>query len=202
MNQQFIQLVTGLIIAHLLLWASFAWQPVSFWIIFSFALFILIGISIGFGSINSRMITFGQLLLAVGSGVGLYALFTFGKFLIGWLNLPFLTQLNALYALVQPIEWWHFLVLFLIVIPGEELFWRGFVFQKLRFWMKPVPAIFISTVLYAVAHIYAGTLLLLVAALVAGPVWSYLYYRTENMVIPIVSHSIFNLFLLVLFPLL
>lgn len=202
MNNHLTQLTAGLLLAHLLLWASFYWQPVSFWIIFSFALFILIGFSIGFGSINSRKVTLGHLLLALGSGVGLYALFALGKYLIDLLHLPFLTKLNTLYALVQPIEWWHFLMLFVIVIPGEELFWRGFVFQKLRFWMKPTHAIFISTVLYGAAHIYAGTLLLLLAALVAGPVWAYLYYRTKNITIPILSHTIFNLLLLVLFPLL
>ncbi|WP_216829491.1 CPBP family intramembrane glutamic endopeptidase [Alkalihalobacterium elongatum] len=192
----------GLIVAHFLLWLSFAWQPLPFWVLFPFALLILIGIAILFVPIKLQPVSFSDYLLGLGTGFGLYILFALGKNLIEWLNLPFIEQLHSLYALVQPVEWWHYLMLFLIVIPGEELFWRGFVFQKVNEYVSPILAIIISSVLYASAHIYAGTFLLLVAALIAGPVWAYLYYRTQNINIAILSHSIFNLFLLVLLPLL
>ncbi|WP_078428688.1 CPBP family intramembrane glutamic endopeptidase [Alkalihalobacterium alkalinitrilicum] len=202
MNNHFKHLFLGMISAHLLLWASFYWQPFTFWIVFPCSLFILIGIAIFLTPVDMRTVTPFDYILAIGSGVGLYIIFVCGKFLIEWLNLPFLDQLTTLYTLVQPKEWWQFALLFLIVIPGEEIFWRGFVFQKLLNWLRPTFAIALSSVLYASAHIYAGTVLLLVAALVAGPVWAYLYYRTKNIAIVILSHLIFDLLLLVWLPLL
>nr|WP_286170655.1 CPBP family intramembrane glutamic endopeptidase [Bacillus sp. NTK071] len=112
-----------------------------------------------------------------------------------------ITQLEELYRLVAPIQGWHYVSLIFVIIPGEELFWRGVVQDHVEKATLRYPVI-LAALLYMSAHIYAGAFLLLVAAVLAGTVWGYLYKKTSNMTIPIISHLVFDLLLLVFFPLL
>ncbi|MGO4887006.1 CPBP family intramembrane glutamic endopeptidase [Anaerobacillus sp. MEB173] len=192
----------ALILAHFLLWISFSWQPITFWLIFSLSLFLLILYSIKQESMDTEGSWVSSISFGIGTGVGIYLLFAFGKWLIVTLQIPLLDQLTELYALVKPIETWHYIVLFLIIVPGEELFWRGFILKRLAMAWEPIPAILFASVLYASAHIYAGSTLLLIAALVAGTIWGALYLWKKNITLCIISHFVFNLLLLVIFPLL
>jgi membrane protease YdiL (CAAX protease family) len=185
--------VLYVIIAYLLLLVSFS-QTSYFWPVFTVSMLTLIITACSkqrFLYVRMKMRTFW---LAVLSGVLLYSVFALGKWLIVILDLPLLTSLTELYAAVSPATWWHYLVLFLIIIPGEELFWRGFVGAQLG--MVP------SILLYAGAHVASGSILLVIAALIGGFVWGELYRRTGSLQAAVLSHLVFDLFLLVLFPLL
>lgn len=125
----------------------------------------------------------------------------FGQKLICILDIPLLNSLENLYEIVKPQYKWHYIVLFLIIIPGEELYWRGYIQKKLYKDMSFQKSIIYSTSLYSFAHIFSGSILLILTALFAGILWGYLYYKTNNILIPIVSHYVFNTFLLIIFPL-
>lgn len=189
-------------LAMIFLAISFYWQPIDFWVLFPLSLFILTIYAFSCIQMDVRAINFNGWLVGVMSGIFLYLLFAFGKWMIEVTGLPLMEQLHALYTLVQPTAAIHYVWLFLIIIPGEEWFWRGFIVKRLLTRYTPMKAALFGTGLYAFAHVFAGSILLVLAALIAGFVWSYIYVKTRNLWIAIISHLVFDLFLLLLFPLL
>lgn len=188
----------AILLAHLLLLLSFT-KILPFWPMFTVALFILSALSIykkRFNyKINGTSIGFGIL-----SGILLYFVFAIGKQILIAIGLPVTDDLQDLYAFVSPTQIWHYFVLILIIIPGEELFWRAYLQPSLSE-KSAWKGIFYATLLYASAHIYSGSTMLILAAIVGGLYWGVIYAWKKNIVINIISHFTFNLFLLVILPL-
>lgn len=141
-----------------------------------------------------------NLVIAVVSGVAIYLLFAIGKIMVVSLMPSMFEELTHLYALIKPETTWHTVLVFVLIIPAEEWFWRGYVQKKIS--GSVTKRIWVSVGLYALAHLASGSLLLVLAALLAGFVWAVLYEYSKNMIVPLVSHLIFDLLLFVLFPLL
>lgn len=84
----------------------------------------------------------------------------------------------------------------LVVGPiGEELFFRGLLFQGLRRSMGLWPAIGVSSVVFALAHVQgtlAGTLLLFVAFFPLGMFFAWLFDRRRSLLAPIAGHATYN----------
>ncbi|GAE33504.1 CPBP family intramembrane glutamic endopeptidase [Halalkalibacter akibai] len=191
----------GILLALGLLTLSFNLTLNAFWTTFPIALSLL---SIWSWIFEKHNITFPRISLitiALGTGLALYGLFALGKWFLLYNGIPLLTELETLYQLVQPTGFLNFLFLFVIIIPGEEWFWRGFIVKRLMNQTSDIHAALIGTLLYAGCHLVTGSLLLVLAALIAGLIWSFLYVKTNNIWVPIVSHVTFNLLLLILFPL-
>ncbi|MFC0558150.1 CPBP family intramembrane glutamic endopeptidase [Halalkalibacter alkalisediminis] len=192
---------SGLLLAFSLLYVSFHWQPLEFWVLFPLSLFCMTVWSWLLEPYDLKLPSIRLLLSAIGSGILLYSFFAFGKWFVLITGLPLLSDLESLFTLVKPTEPIHYLWLFFIVIPGEEWFWRGFIVKRLTNHLSVNKAAVYGTTLYAGAHLATGSLLLVLAALLAGLAWSFLYVRSKSIWVPILSHLIFDLFLLVLFPL-
>lgn len=92
-------------------------------------------------------------------------------------------------------------MLVLIIIPGEEIFWRRYLQSKLveRFGM--VIGVIAGASLYALAHMWTGNPMLVAAAATAGVAWGALYVWKNSLTLVIISHLVFDLWLLVIFPL-
>lgn len=193
------QLIGAIAIAHILLFLCFYLFSEVFWLLFTLSLLTLALLS--YKSTSWKRVTFNHIVIGFGSGVLLYLVFFIGKQLMLTLFPTMITDLQALYELIAPKENWHYVSLILVIIPAEELFWRGYVQRNLEKSSLRYPVV-LAAVLYMSAHLYAGALLLLVAALMAGMVWGYLYKRTGTMTVPLLSHLVFDLLLLVFFPLL
>ncbi|WNS76973.1 type II CAAX endopeptidase family protein [Bacillus sp. DTU_2020_1000418_1_SI_GHA_SEK_038] len=194
------RLIIGLIIAHMLMYFTFQDKAV-FWYIFSASLLFLISHSI----LNEELkdeVPFGlYLLYGIGSGLLLFGIFWAGFHMIDFLNLPMMKDISKLYGRYSPSMLWHYIVLILIIIPGEEIFWRGFVQTRILKYTNIPAAIVISAILYASVHLYSEQWILAFAALVAGLFWGWLYTWKKSMPLLIVSHLIFDLFLFVIVPL-
>jgi uncharacterized protein len=188
----------ALLLAHLLLLLSFT-NILPFWPMFTVALFILSAFSIYNERFNTKL-NWSSICIGIISGILLYVIFAFGKQILLTLGLPVEDDLHNLYSAVSPTQIWHYFVLTLIIIPGEELFWRGYIQQRLSRNAKWT-GIFYATLLYASAHIYSGSSMLILAAIVGGLYWGLLFAWKKNILLNIISHFSFNLFLLVLFPL-
>ncbi|MCA1029452.1 CPBP family intramembrane metalloprotease [Bacillus timonensis] len=146
--------------------------------------------------------TIRNVLIGALSGVLLYAVFFFGKLMLLFLHSPLVQEISALYSIVGPSTWWHYIVLFFIIVPGEELFWRGFIQKRLvLYFHSSRKGIFLASILYASAHFYSNSTLLIVAAFVAGIFWGILYQWKKNIWLNIVSHLVFDLLLLIVLPL-
>ncbi|KYG32465.1 CPBP family intramembrane glutamic endopeptidase [Alkalihalobacillus trypoxylicola] len=196
--------LAGWLLACLFLAISFLWQPISFWIIFPICLILLMVYGLAFTKETTTNNQNGlkYWLLAIMSGLLLYLAFAFGKELLEFLNIPLVDSLETLYSLVKPTHFLHFILLFCLIIPAEEFFWRYFFLNQLLKSFNTMKALILASLLYSLAHLFSGSLLLVLAAFISGLVWNYLYYVSRNIWVAIASHTIFNLFLLVLFPLL
>ncbi|RBW70635.1 CPBP family intramembrane glutamic endopeptidase [Bacillus taeanensis] len=195
-------IIVNLIAAHLLIGFSFFISSEYFWIIFSISLFLLSMIAFRSRLIYWTKLKKTHLWISLCSAVMLYFIFFTGKALTALLFPDFLDTLSLLYATIQPYQNWHFFSLFLLIIPGEEFFWRGYLQTKLYERFSPITSIILSTMLYASAHLYSGSILLVLAAITGGIVWGWLYYYTKNLTISILSHLFFDFLLFIAFPLL
>lgn len=91
----------------------------------------------------------------------------------------------------------------LVVAPVEEFVFRGVIQGRLRSQFGPVPAVLGASLLFGSLHLanYSGNPVAVVAGalLIAavGTVFGALYERTGNLVVPVVAHAVYNVFLLV-----
>lgn len=194
------RLIIGVLIAHLLMFFTFEDKNV-FWYIFTASMLVLISYSIIHEEIEDNTSTLSYLTLGIATGLGLFGLFWLGSFLIELLNLPFANQITRLYSRFSPDLIWHYLVLVLILAPGEEIFWRGFIQKRLSKYINVKMSIILSVILYASVHFYSGEFILVLAAIIAGLAWSILYAWKRSMPLVIVSHIVFDLLLFVFLPL-
>uniref|UniRef100_UPI00403F27A7 lysostaphin resistance A-like protein n=1 Tax=Paenibacillus sp. FSL K6-1122 TaxID=2954512 RepID=UPI00403F27A7 len=71
----------------------------------------------------------------------------------------------------------------------EEYICRGFIFKKLNVKLGFVLSALISSVVFAIPHfnlnVFAGYVFL-------GFVWCWYYKKSDSLIVPIVSHSLFN----------
>ncbi|WP_367179347.1 CPBP family intramembrane glutamic endopeptidase [Clostridium sp.] len=96
---------------------------------------------------------------------------------------------------------WIGLLLLFIIGPGEELYWRGFIQNTLSKKMGETKGYVISVLLYAGVHIITGNVMLVIAALVCGIFWGWLYKKEKSLLPVIISHAIWDLTIFVIFPL-
>lgn len=183
----------------LLLWLTHSLID-FFWILLPTVSLILILLSFTQASLRVSLCSIQEFIVAIGTGIGLYCLFWLGN-QIGLRLFPlyFPEQVQLLYEALQPSSLLSWLLLFLIVIPGEEIVWRAVALEKLA--LQPLPAILLATALYMLSLIFSISPLLLLAALCGGILWGSLYLWKKNILLPLLSHLVFDLLLLVLFPL-
>ncbi|TKC18467.1 CPBP family intramembrane metalloprotease [Robertmurraya kyonggiensis] len=194
------RLILGFVLSHLLLFLTFHDSSI-FWYIFTASMLFLISYSIFHEAIEDKASFITKLTLGVLSGVALFALFFIGSWLIQTLNLPFANEITKLYKRLSPTMLWHYIVLLLVIIPGEEIFWRGFIQKRIQKGASTVTAVVVSSVLYTSAHFYSGSVMLPFAALVSGLFWGFLYAWKKSLPLVIVSHLVFDLFLFIIYPL-
>ena len=194
-----LRFIGGILLAHLLMYFTFQDKSI-FWYIFSASLLLLISYSIIMEEVEDKasfgtFITYGAL-----SGFLLYGLFWAGYSLFEILNLPLVNQVEKLYGRFSPSFIWHYIVLILIIVPGEEVFWRGFIQKRLMKLTTVKLSIILSSLLYSSVHFYSGYWMLAFAALIAGLFWGWLYAWKRSIPLVIVSHLIFDLLMFVLLP--
>ncbi|HUJ90177.1 MAG TPA: CPBP family intramembrane glutamic endopeptidase [Syntrophorhabdales bacterium] len=92
------------------------------------------------------------------------------------------------------------LLLFFIMGPAEEIYWRGFVQETLSGRFGQTTGLLATSAIYALIHIFAFNVMLFVAAAVCGLFWGLLYLRERSLVPVILSHALWDLMTFVLFP--
>jgi uncharacterized protein len=194
------RLLSGLIIAHGLMYFTFDDRAI-FWYIFSGSMLILIAFAMFQEDVDDEASFFKYIFIGVTSGLLLYLLFWTGYHLIEIFQIPIHQQVKKLYRWFAPTIFWEYLALILIAAPGEELFWRGFVQSRLLRYFGTLGSILGGAFLYSLAHIYSGAIYLMLAAFISGLVWGTLYLWKKSMPLVIVSHIVFDLFMFILLPL-
>lgn len=186
----------------------------NFWAAMSVSGIVLMAISfiIGGTRIETRELTFTNILIGVVTAAALWGVFWLGNFLsTRWFGFA-QGQINIIYEMKNGNNQLIIGVLLLFVIgPAEEVFWRGY-FQRsideicsksLRIksetwrWLAPV---LITAFVYAIVHVFSFNFMLIMAALVCGLFWGFMYRFTKSIVPLIVCHALWDVSVFILFP--
>ena len=92
------------------------------------------------------------------------------------------------------------LLMLLIIGPGEELFWRAFLQRHFQDRLGKRKGFILATVVYTGVHVLTGNLMLILAALVAGLFWGWMFMKYNSMVMNIISHTVWDISVFLLFP--
>lgn len=87
-----------------------------------------------------------------------------------------------------------------IIGPGEELFWRGFLQRHFQEKTSKITGFIIATAIYTGIHVFTGNIMLILAALFAGLFWGWMYMKYRSMVMNIVSHTVWDVVVFIVFP--
>ena len=83
---------------------------------------------------------------------------------------------------------------FLVAIQpiGEEIYFRGFLFDKIENYAGGPIAVVITAVLFGIAHMSYGKEIPVIMIILMGLILGYIVYKTRNLYSSIIAHIVFN----------
>lgn len=143
-----------------------------------------------------------SLLLGIALAAALWGVFWTGDKVAAWLFDFARPQVDMIYGLKESTNPLFLTLLLLLVTgPAEEIFWRGYVQRTISHRWNPNAGFAITTAVYALVHAASCNFMLIMAALVAGIVWGWLYRLfPRRLPVLIVSHAVWDAAVFVWFP--
>ena len=144
---------------------------------------------------------FRKIALGALSAAALYGVFYFGNALVLRILPEGEKGIGAVYGLkfgIPPMR--VGLLLLLVIGPGEELFWRGYLQRTWQNKLGGPSALPLAVAVYTAVHIASGNPVLVLAAAVCGLFWGVLYQRSGSVLLVAVSHALWDLAVFLLFP--
>jgi len=135
------------------------------------------------------------------SALLLYGVFWAGRQLSFWM-FPFASrEVSNIYANKAQLDPLAIgLLLFFVMGPSEEIYWHGYVQRTLSRYLGSTRGLLLTTAIYALVHISAWNGMLLLAAAVCGLFWGWLYQREQSLIPVMISHSVWDVLIFILFP--
>lgn len=192
-------LLLSLVCAYTFSWLTFSNDKV-FWYFYSFTTLFLMSVAFYFAKLNDNLKTSRYIILGITFGVLTYALFAIGYKVIDITSLVSTKSATSFVNKFGPVSIWHYLMLLLIIAPGEELFWRGFIQQQLKKWLPPVYSIIVSAALFGFSFIFSGFWLGIFVAFILGLIFGVLYEWKKSMPLLILAHITLFFLLFSVFP--
>lgn len=188
----------GVAVAALAWGALFGLGRAAFW-----TRAVAAGSAIGLYALLAQRSVLGELLrptivdvaIGVAAAIVLYGVFWVGdRVLRRWMP-ESAAQVDALYQVrsVPHSDRLPIPAVLLLIGPCEELFWRGLVQARAGF--------AVALAGYAAVHLWERKAVLVLAAVVGGAFWGALFAWRGTLVAPIVSHALWDLAVIVWFPL-
>lgn len=197
-------IIFSLIIAAILWFVIFVLKPFNFWIEMGVSILVLVMVALFSEKnlISFRNVKLRHILIGIISAIILYFVFYTGNIISGYL-FPFKdAQISSVYSnRAQGSSLLIGVLLLFIIGPGEEIYWRGFIQKNLAKKFGENKGYIFATLLYAGVHIITFNFMLVVAALVCGIYWGWIYKKEKSLVPIIISHAIWDFTVFVLFPL-
>ncbi len=192
-------------VAFVLWFLTFAIPFGNFWLKLTFSASLLAVLGLRSSRTDWRILfhfKFRHLWLGPLSAVLLYGVFWLGKE-FSTLLFPFASkQISTVYFNKAQLDVRAIgLLLFFIMGPAEEIYWHGFVQRSLGRRFGSWRGLFLTAAVYSLVHIFALNFMLLVAAAVCGFYWGWLYQREQSLIPVILSHSIWDVLIFLIFPL-
>ncbi|GAB6099113.1 type II CAAX endopeptidase family protein [Halanaerocella petrolearia] len=194
------ELCSILIVVNILWWLVFRSSLLNFWFRLSLVAIIQVLIAMQYTKFDLSY-QFSDLFRGLLTACLLYFIFWLSKKL-SLIILPYAeTSISAVYRHRQELSLPLISFLLLLVVgPAEEIFWRGFIQEELMQRIGLQKGYWVTTILYTLLHIGTGNLLLILAALVAGLFWGYIIMVTDNLMLVIISHALWDILVFILFP--
>lgn len=147
-------------------------------------------------------LTPANILLGVAIAVALWGIFWVGDKLSQLMFDFARPQVDTIYGMKESESPWLLTGLMLFLIgPAEEIFWRGYVQQKLSERWNANKGLIVTMLIYALVHAGSCNFMLTMAALVAGAAWGVLYrFFPERFSAIIISHALWDVAVFIWFP--
>lgn len=177
---------------------------VNFWVTMLIATTVLITLSLLWGKEDLKeLYTFKASHFVIGliSAFILYLVFYAGNFFSQLLFDFSKQQISNIYSTKsQANNVFIGFALLLWIGPAEEIFWRGFVQHKLSARYGGLKSFFITSVIYALVHIWSFNFMLIMAALICGLFWGWMFYKYKSVIPIIISHAVWDAFIFTVMP--
>lgn len=176
-------------------WFAFSGQ-VNFWYGIFFAASVLLALSLtDIETLESMEPSWTDILIGAVSGFLMYLLFLYAARVVHF-AFPFLyMEVESIESLRMLAPAYIYVPVTLTVSVSEEFFWRGYILRRFHRRMG-ASGFLLSILLYSLAHVPTGKASLMMAAAGAGTVWSFLFIWRRNLIVPLVSHVVWDAFLL------
>lgn len=189
-----------LVIVYLLLFLTFSFE-VIFWYMYTFTMLLFMALSFVLGKMEDDVQTWEYLIFGIGYGTLTYGLIATAYRFFSIFTDQAAVSVERFLSDYGPTTVWHYLLLMLIIAPGEELFWRGFIQQKLKRYMSPFFAVLVASLLFGLSMAFSGFWLGVLAAITSGLLWGLLYEWKKSMPLIIIAHITMTILLFLVLPL-
>ena len=197
---QLFPLLISLIFVYAMMAYTFH-HDIIFWYLYPFTLLVGIAICQLYANYFDELPTWHYLIFGIGYGTILYGLIKVGHKILPHLDPSFNEELAMFLNTFAPTTILHYILLMFIVVIGEEMFWRGYVQQKLKLYTKPVYAIFITSLLFSISLAISGFAAGALAAFFSGLMLGALYEWKKSLPLIIIAHETFVILLFLVLPL-
>jgi membrane protease YdiL (CAAX protease family) len=141
--------------------------------------------------------------IAIGifSAMALYFVFYAGNYFSRLIFTFAGSEVNGIYN--NKVQANYFVISFLLLFwigPAEEIFWRGFIQSNLNKKFGDVKGLIFTSLIYALVHIWSFNFILIMAALICGFFWGYLFNRYKSVVPCIISHALWDFAIFIILP--
>ncbi len=100
----------------------------------------------------------------------------------------------------QAAPWTIGLLLLFWIGPAEEIFWRGFVQERLYARYGRAGGYVAASLVYAAIHVFAFNFMLFMASLICGLFWGAMYLKYRSVWPGLISHAVWDVFIFVIVP--
>ncbi len=198
-------MITGAVFAALFWLVLFGLELVDFWWGMTVAAGLLAAWSIAFSGDDRRaLFEFKRNYIFWGlfSAAVLYVVFWSGDFLSRVIFDFASHQIDSIYDKRAQMDHWKIgLLLFFLIGPAEEIFWRGMVQRVLSKKYDAVIGWIAGAFIYAAVHLWAANFVLFMAALICGLFWGWIYMRFRSLWPAIISHAVWDVMIFLVLPL-
>lgn len=143
---------------------------------------------------------FKGILPAVFSAIILYLIFYVGAFIFKFMPFGLNASVHSAFNKYATDNWLVWILLIVAIVPGEEIFWRGFVLQRLldsyTTWFAVLLAAFLAALFVSVS----GNMAMVIGIFTASLFWGFLYVWRSSLLMLYLSHLIFAFLLLAALP--